>query len=278
MEAADGRFASRQTATPQQAEARRQSGRPSSAPRPRRRTRALRANGDHQECRAQGERAHGRSDGDGGVRLRPVEIPTGPSRSPHAEPRAGLATCARCRRASTDGQERSRVERFATSCRSRSAPNTTRCLRMCSGARLVGRVFASGGQCVQPSARPVFAGGNRRILPAALKQTHRLESGERSIQRAVGNQQPSVGDIAEAFGHLVPVKFGDACSKEVGSADANPHLERHQPTRFSSHGRIVYRYMRIVNSRYMRIRARADRARALPRCGTTGHVAPHCPD
>jgi hypothetical protein len=237
MEAADRRFASRQTSTPRRVEARRQSGRPSSAPRPRRRTRALRANGDHQECRAQVERAHGRSDGDRGVRHGPVEIPTGPTRSPHAEPRAGLATSARCRRGSTAGRERSRVEKFATSCRSRSAPNTTRRLRTCSGARLVGRVFASRGQCVQPSARPVFAGGNRRILPAALKQPHRLESCERSIQRAVGNQQPSVGDIAEAFGYLVPVKFGDARSKEVGSADANPHLERHKPTRFSPHGR-----------------------------------------
>jgi hypothetical protein len=245
MEAADRRFALRQTSTPRRVESRPQSGRPSSAPRPRRRTRALHATGDHQECRAQGERAHGRWEGDGGMRHGPVEIPTDPTRSRHAELRAGLATCARCRRASTPARERPRGVRFATSCRSRSAPNTTRRLRMCGGARRVGRFFASGGQCVQPSARPVFAGGNRRILPAALKQTHRLESCERSIQRAVGSQQPPVGDIAEAFGNLVPVKFGDARSEEVGSADANPHLERHKPTQFPSHGRILYRYMRI---------------------------------
>src|SRR5207237_5388634 len=90
-EAGDRSLASLQTSIALRAKAPQQSAQPWSLRAARRRTRARRANGDHLERRARVEWVHGRSDGDRHVRCGPAEIPTGPTRSPHAEPRAAPA-------------------------------------------------------------------------------------------------------------------------------------------------------------------------------------------
>jgi hypothetical protein len=78
-----------------------------------------------------------------------------------------------------------------------------------------------GSERIQTATRPVLAGRNLWILPAASKEAHRLEASEGSIERAVRRQQTSTRDIAKALGHFVPVKLLAAVLMKISRSGAN---------------------------------------------------------
>lgn len=57
-------------------------------------------------------------------------------------------------------------------------------------ARIGGGLLAGGGQRVETAAGSILVGRDLRIFPAALQQTHLLETSERAIERAVGRYLP----------------------------------------------------------------------------------------
>jgi hypothetical protein len=111
-------------------------------------------------------------------------------------------------------------------------------------ARVSGDTLAKCGKRVEPSAWTIFAGGNTRVFPMTFQKTHVLEAGERSIQRAVRNEQLGIGDFLKPLRHLVSVKF----VLEVQRLIANRAFKREELARFASHRKIISRYMLIKST------------------------------
>ena len=111
-----------------------------------------------------------------------------------------------------------------------------------------GRGLTLRGQRVETPAWPVFERGDLRIFPPASQETHLLEPSQRSIQRAVGRQQASIGERAEVFCDFVAVKLTNVAVVQIGGGFADGLLEGHQLAGFAAHSVTISIYLLIVKS------------------------------
>jgi Carbon-nitrogen hydrolase len=82
----------------------------------------------------------------------------------------------------------------------------------------------------------------------AAQQSHALETSKRTIQRAVGRQETSIGDITQAFGDFVAVKLVRAVPLQIGRGETNRDLKGDQTSRLSSHAH-EYKQIYVYSSR-----------------------------
>src|SRR4029079_235136 len=103
--------------------------------------------------------------------------------------------------------------------------------------------YALARDHVEPSSRAILVGGDLRIFPPAFKHSHRLESSERSIERAVGCKRSPFGFPGEIAGDLITVKFRDVRAMKLQGREENGLFDREERTRLPAHGKLISRYL-----------------------------------
>src|SRR5581483_6404357 len=112
--------------------------------------------------------------------------------------------------------------------------------------RFIERRFAGRCQRVEAPAGTIFTRGDGGIFPAALEEAHVLEAGERSVERAVGGQQPRVAGAAERTSEFVAMEGTVAAGAKLQRGGADGELDGEQSAGFPAHRVTISRYLRIV--------------------------------
>jgi hypothetical protein len=105
------------------------------------------------------------------------------------------------------------------------------------------RGFSNGRESVQSSSRAAFASGDLGVFPSARDKAHRLQSSQRSVERAVARKVTTITLIGELLRDEVAMKLINPMTGEIESSRTNVRLKLNKGSRLSAHN--GHQYMHI---------------------------------